>query len=210
MTRGGRFRRPQVVLMLREPRAGRVKTRLGRMIGMTAAAWWFRHQSSRQIRVLTDPRWDLVLAITPDRALRTPAWPMRYPRYAQGPGDLGDRMLRMFRRMPPGPVIIVGADVPAVTAAHIWRAIRRLDGAELVIGPSADGGYWLIGMNRLRWPGRAFFRDVRWSTRFTRTDTLYALRDRRIVLTDTLEDIDSASDLRSWQQHIRMVGRPDA
>ncbi|MBL4807251.1 MAG: hypothetical protein JKY31_08175, partial [Rhodobacteraceae bacterium] len=51
--------------MLKEPRAGRVKTRLGRDIGMTSAAWWFRHQTRRLIRQLTDPRWEIILSVAP-------------------------------------------------------------------------------------------------------------------------------------------------
>ncbi len=64
--------------MLKEPRPGRVKTGLGRDIGMTAAAWWFRHQCRRLLRELDDPRWRLVIAVSPDaegRASRIwPAW----------------------------------------------------------------------------------------------------------------------------------------
>ena len=70
--------------MVKEPRPGRVKTRLGRNIGMTAAAWWFRHQTARLLRRLRDPRWQIVLAVAPDRAgladavdrLRRADWPL--------------------------------------------------------------------------------------------------------------------------------------
>ena len=54
--------------MVKEPRAGRVKTRLGRDIGMTGAAWWFRHQVSRLLREVQDPRWELILSVAPDTA----------------------------------------------------------------------------------------------------------------------------------------------
>ena len=84
--------RRQVVLMAKEPRAGRVKTRLGREIGMVEAAWWVRHQSVRMIRRLQDPRWELVLSVSPDRAVHGRAWPGNLPRLAQGPGDLGARV----------------------------------------------------------------------------------------------------------------------
>jgi glycosyltransferase A (GT-A) superfamily protein (DUF2064 family) len=63
-------RRARLILMVKEPVPGRVKTRLGRGIGMVPAAWWFRHQTARLIRRLEDPRWELVLAVTPDRAFR--------------------------------------------------------------------------------------------------------------------------------------------
>ena len=53
--------------MVKEPHPGRVKTRLGRDLGLTRAAWWFRHQTRRLIRKLAqDQRWDTVLAVSPD------------------------------------------------------------------------------------------------------------------------------------------------
>jgi len=54
-----------LIVMLKEPRAGRVKTRLGRDIGMVGAAWWFRHQVRRLLRRIDDPRWNVVLARGP-------------------------------------------------------------------------------------------------------------------------------------------------
>ena len=55
--------RRTLVIMVKEPRPGRVKTRLGRDIGMVGAAWWFRHQTRSLIRRLRDPRWQIVLAV---------------------------------------------------------------------------------------------------------------------------------------------------
>lgn len=185
--------------MAKAPVAGRVKTRLGREIGMTEAAWWYRHQCRRLFRRLADPRWDLILALAPDSALRRPT---PHPRMAQGPGHLGRRMMRIFRHLPPGPALIVGTDIPLLGARHIARAFRLLGGAEVVIGPAPDGGYWLIGMNRTRRPRLDLLDRVRWSTRYAQIDTMIALRDRRIVLADRLGDIDTAADLAA---HKRMV-----
>ena len=96
--------KPTLIVMLKEPRPGRVKTRLGRDIGMGAAAWWFRHQTARLLRRLDDPRWQLILAVAPDRdGLQSRVWPAHLPRLPQGGGDLGARMARVFRSLPPGP-----------------------------------------------------------------------------------------------------------
>ena len=82
MTISPKYRR-RLVVMIKEPRPGRVKTRLGREIGMTAAAWWFRHQTRRLLRRLQDPRWELILSVAPDReALQSRVWPAHLPRHS--------------------------------------------------------------------------------------------------------------------------------
>ncbi|MGY3438172.1 MULTISPECIES: TIGR04282 family arsenosugar biosynthesis glycosyltransferase [unclassified Marinovum] len=182
--------------MLKEPHPGRVKTRLGRDIGMTAAAWWFRHQTARLIRRLHDPRWQLVLAVAPDReGLESRIWPAHLPRIPQGRGDLGQRMARAFRSLPPGPACIIGGDIPGITPAHIARAFQTLGPHDATFGPAPDGGYWLIG---LRHPARApagFLHDVRWSTEHALADSIATLPGARVARTDTLADIDTAADL---------------
>ena len=182
--------------MLKEPRPGRVKTRLGRDIGMIGAAWWFRHQVAGLLRRLDDPRWHLVLAVSPDHAgLTSRAWPAHLPRIPQGPGDLGDRMGRILRTMPPGPVCIVGGDIPGLGPAHIDRAFGLLGAHDAVFGPAPDGGYWLVGMKRTAPPPATLFRNVRWSGEHALADSIASLPGRRIGLADRLADVDSAADL---------------
>ncbi|MDJ0825198.1 MAG: TIGR04282 family arsenosugar biosynthesis glycosyltransferase [Rhodobacter sp.] len=185
-----------LVVMLKEPRAGRVKTRLGRDIGMVAAAWWVRHQTARLLRRLDDPRWRLVLAVAPDRAgMASRAWPTHLPRLPQGPGDLGRRMGRAFRALPPGPTVIVGGDIPGLRPHHIARAFAALGSHDAVFGPAADGGFWLVGLKRTAAPPATLFSGVRWSTRHALADAVATLPGRRIALIDTLRDVDTAADL---------------
>lgn len=187
--------RPTLVVMLKEPRPGRVKTRLGRGIGMVAAAWWFRHQVQRLLRELDDPRWHLILAVAPDRAgMMSRVWPAHMSRIPQGGGDLGDRMVRLMRGLPPGPVCIIGGDIPGVRKTHIARAFRVLGSHDAVFGPAPDGGYWLIGHARIRVPAR-FLRDVRWSTEHALADSIKSLEGARVAQIDMLRDVDTADDL---------------
>lgn len=192
--------------MLKEPRPGRVKTRLGRDIGMTAAAWWFRHQTARLIRRLDDPRWQLVLAVSPDRdGIASRIWPAHLPRVAQGRGSLGDRMARLMRAMPPGPACIIGGDIPGITPPHVARAFASLGRNDAVFGPAPDGGYWLVG---LRHPGRApagFLKDVRWSGPNALADSRATLPGARIAQTDTLADVDTVDDLQGLGQTVQSV-----
>ncbi|WP_170383861.1 TIGR04282 family arsenosugar biosynthesis glycosyltransferase [Ruegeria atlantica] len=186
-----------LVIMVKEPRPGRVKTRLGRDIGMVGAAWWFRHQTRSLIRRLRDPRWQIVLAVSPDReGLTSRIWPVDLPRAAQGHGDLGDRMGRMLRGMPKGPVCLIGADIPGITRGHIAQAFGVLGQAQMVFGPAPDGGYWLVGAQRYSALPSNLFSDVRWSTEHALTDTLTSIPDCRVALLDQLRDVDTVADLK--------------
>ena len=188
--------KPRLVVMVKEPRPGRVKTRLGRDIGMTNAAWWFRHQTRDLLRRIPDPRWHTILAVSPDnQGLTSRVWPETLPRWPQGTGDLGDRMARIFREMAPGPVVIIGADIPDITKTHIARAFEALGSGEAVFGPAPDGGYWLIGMKRTRPLKSDPFKGVRWSTEHALADTMACLPGCHIATIDTLRDVDTVDDL---------------
>jgi rSAM/selenodomain-associated transferase 1 len=185
-----------LVIMVKEPLPGRVKTRLGRDLGMTAAAWWFRHQTRALIRRVQDPRWQVVLAVAPDRAgLSSRVWPAHLPRWPQWRGDLGDRMGRMLRAAPAGPVCVIGADIPGVTAARVADAFRALGSHDAVFGPAPDGGYWLVGLKRARPVPPRLFENVRWSTEHALADTVATLPDHRIAQVATLRDVDTIDDL---------------
>lgn len=182
--------------MVKEPRAGRVKTRLGRDIGMTTAAWWYRHQTRALLRRLRDPRWSLLLAVAPDRACENSrVWPSDLPRVPQGSGDLGVRMARALA-CTPGPTLLIGSDIPAVTKHHIARAFRVMPTGGSVIGPATDGGYWLVGLAYPQKQPPGLFQNVRWSSAYTLHDTEHALTGP-ISHADTLQDVDTAADLAS-------------
>lgn len=187
-----------LVIFVKLPRAGRVKTRLGREIGMTQAAWWFRHQMARLIRrVGHDPRWRTVLAVSPDgEGLTSRAFPPDLPRWPQGPGDLGDRMRRALIALGPGPVAIIGADVPDISAAHIARAFAALGQSDLVFGPSTDGGYWLVGSRCAHAVRQRLFTGVRWSSETALADSVQSAGSCRTAMLDTLSDVDTAADLQ--------------
>lgn len=188
--------RRTLIIMVKEPRPGRVKTRLGRDIGHVGAAWWFRHQTRALIRRLRDPRWQIMLAVTPDReGMTSRVWPADLPRMAQGRGDLGQRMGRAMRAVPKGQVCLIGADIPGVTSAHVARAFAALGRAELVFGPAVDGGYWLVGVQGRHVLPKGLFQRVRWSSEHALADTLASVSGRRVATVDMLRDVDSLSDL---------------
>lgn len=188
--------RPTLIVMVKEPRPGRVKTRLGREIGMVGAAWWFRHQTRKLLRRLRDPRWRIVLAVSPDyQGLNSRIWPVGLPRFAQGRGDLGQRMGRVMHLADTGPVCIIGADIPEVSPVHISRAFAALGGHDVVFGPASDGGYWLVGLKSARSASPNMFGHVRWSSEHALADSMAAFKGARISLIDQLDDVDTVADL---------------
>lgn len=194
-------RTPQLVVMVKEPHPGRVKTRLGKGIGMTRAAWWFRHQSTALLRRIQDPRWETVLAVSPDHeGMNSRVWPRGIARMAQGPGDLGARMGRILRARPPGPVLIIGADIPGVSSRHIADGFAALGTHQAVFGPATDGGYWLIGLKRATIPPISLFNGVRWSSEHALADTLASIPGLTYSLIDELDDVDTQEDLARLSQ----------
>jgi len=181
-----------LVVMVKAPRLGRVKTRLAADIGAVAALNFYRRTLARVLRPLArDARWTTWLAVTPDAAVRQDRlWPVRTPRLSQGPGNLGDRMGRVMAVMAPGPVVIIGADIPGIRPAHINQAFKALGRADAVFGPADDGGYWLVGLKRHP-VVHDIFRAVRWSSPDALADTMANLpASARIEHLEVLTDVD--------------------
>lgn len=188
-----------LVIFARAPQMGRVKRRLAAGIGMKAAYDFYVRTLSQQIRTLVhDPRWTVWLFVTPDTALGHPAW--RGVRVLpQGTGDLGCRMKRPFAILPPGPVVLVGSDIPGLRPHHVARAFALLGSNDLVFGPATDGGFWLFGARRIRPLPRSLFSKVRWSTSSTLADTLAGIPRGSVVMADTLDDVDDAAAYRRFR-----------
>jgi rSAM/selenodomain-associated transferase 1 len=188
-----------LIVFAREPRLGAVKTRLARDIG-AAAALRFHEETLRNLllRVGAGRPWRCWLALTPDRfigaARRRWRWlPRGIALMPQGAGDLGARMAAAFARLPPGPAVLVGSDIPAVTAVNVAEAFAALGTRDAVFGPAEDGGYWMVGQRRLR-PLPGLFRAVRWSGPHALADTLANLRAGEThALVARLADVDDGA-----------------
>lgn len=184
--------------MVKAPEAGRVKTRLAAAIGAVEAVRCYRAMLARTVRRLADGRWATWLAVTPDGAA---------PRMAahgiavvpQGPGGLGARMQRVMDDLPPGPVVIVGSDIPGIGRGDVAAAFRALGGHDAVLGPADDGGYWLVGQRRIPTTLR-LFEGVRWSSADTLADTIGNLAGRKVSLLRTMGDLDGEADYLCWRR----------
>jgi len=190
-----------LVIFAKAPRLGQVKRRLAAEIGDVEALRFYRASLGALIRRLArERRWKVRLAVTPDRAAGND-----FPHadgltvVAQGEGDLGVRMGRAIAGCPPGPAILIGTDIPAVSATHIVQGFELLRAADVVFGPAADGGYWLVGASAA---GRRklVFGPARWSTPHALADSRAGLpAGTSVALADTLEDVDNAAAYARWR-----------
>ena len=193
-----------LVVFARAPRLGQVKTRLALDIGDVPAWRFYTAALSRLLFELGAGPWTCWLSVTPRPALDRPG-PLFGPAargwrvIGQGDGTLGDRMARVMGSLPPGPVIIVGSDIPDLRRAHVADGFARLGRTETVFGPAPDGGYWLVGARR-RPVLPDMFRNVRWSSPHALADTIANLGDRYSYdLLPTLADVDDGPSWRAWR-----------
>jgi rSAM/selenodomain-associated transferase 1 len=187
-----------LVIMAKKPQAGRVKTRLARQIGTNEAVRIYRGILAATLRRLgKDSRWQTWLAISPDTAAISPVWPANLNVVTQGSGDLGVRMQRIFVEAPQGPAIIIGSDIPGISADEIAQGFDILGRNDAVMGPAMDGGYWLIGLKRFPRIVRPFD-NVRWSGPQALEDTMRNLAGLKVGHLAARRDIDTCDDYRDW------------
>ncbi len=205
--------RRRIIVFVKYPRENAVKTRLAHDIGARRAAELSRLMAMDAVDAAMETGGEVVVAFTPDgNAGAFAEWLGRDVLFeAQGTGDIGARMLRSFESAFAAgatAAVLVGSDIPDLSADIIDRAFALLAVHDAVLGPAADGGYYLIGFSRA-----GFLPDVfggmRWSTALVAVRTLDILRDsgKNCALLPKLRDIDTLNDLRSWMSDMRAAGR---
>ena len=203
---------PVLVVMTRWPASGRCKERLARSLGPSAAARIQARLISHTLTVAQSlaqhGQLHLHIAISGAGRRARRRWLCSLPEATiseQGRGDLGNRMRREVLRArsahPGAPVMLIGTDLPDLSPRDLIRAIELLQNSPLVLGPSRDGGYWLMGLGAApagapRWP----FHSIPWGSSqvFHLTWERACRRGLTPALLDARNDIDRIEDLEAW------------
>lgn len=200
--------RATLLVFAKAPRPGEVKTRLARSLGPDGAPAYEKAAAlyRRMARTVVDAVADAPATLTvcydpPDAEAEVRDWlgpaPRRY--WRQGDGDLGDRMSRMFARacQDARRAAVIGTDTPAVDARTIARALAALDTADVVLGPSRDGGYYLMALRGWSGSHPSLFAGIGWSTESVLAETAARARGLglRVTFLELETDIDTAGDL---------------
>jgi rSAM/selenodomain-associated transferase 1 len=188
-----------VAMLVKAPRAGLVKTRLARDVGDACAVDLYR-RIGRNVAASAARAGTLTVWFTPEDAeSEVRAWLGDREFRPQGPGDLGQRMQRAVAyhlARGDGQVIVIGGDCPGVTESVVRKAATRLATTDVVLGPSLDGGYYLLGLKSQE---PSLFADIPWSTDrvLQVTESRCRARNLRLERLAPLRDLDSVEDLRA-------------
>jgi hypothetical protein len=195
-------------IFVKHPLAGRVKTRLAAEVGDERAAEIyaaFVADSVARFRQTADER---ILCFSPDtvparRYFETLA-AGEYSLWPQPEGDLGDRMQSLFQQhLVPADnrVVVIGSDSPTLPREYVDRAFDGLSGADCVLGPATDGGYYLVGMRRRVWP---IFTNIEWSDCRVLEQTVnqVAKAGPKLALLPVWYDVDTPADLKFLVGHL--------
>jgi uncharacterized protein len=197
-----------LVVFLKHPRPGGVKTRLAAAIGPEAAAGLYRALAEQVLEATTPSAGDyerLVFFDPPESLPQMRDWLPGLRLMAQSGEDLGARMAGAFARAfarGARRVAIVGTDAPGVSRATVREALSALDAADVVIGPADDGGYYLIALGA---PRPELFADIEWSTPSV-ADVTQARAQAAGLAVHWLprrRDIDTLDDLRAEWPAVR-------
>ncbi|HAZ07814.1 MAG TPA: glycosyltransferase [Elusimicrobia bacterium] len=192
----------KIMVFVKAPIPGRVKTRLSPPLSPTQAATLYiafvkdtleaaRDAANSSVDIFYDPSADF-----PD--LRWIESAPLLPFFPQKGGDLGMRLDHACNETlsrGAGKAVAIGSDTPHIEPAVIERAFSSLDRADMILGPAADGGYYLIGLKE---PHDFLFQGISWSTVNVLRQTLERAKQRglKVVMLPTLFDVDTISDLR--------------
>jgi len=203
-----------LVVFLKHPRPGGVKTRLAAAIGAEAAAALYRALAEEVLEATTPAVGDyerLVFFDPPESLPEMREWLPGVRLMAQSGPDLGARMADAFARAfarGARRVAIVGTDAPGLSRDTVREALSALGVADVVLGPADDGGYYLIG---LRAPHPGLFASIEWSTPSVREQTLARAAAAGLSVREIgpLRDVDTLEDLRAEWPRIAARLRPE-
>ena len=185
-----------LLIFIRNPELGKVKTRLARTVG--------DEEALRIYRILLEKTRTAALGVVAQRWLCYSDFVTAHDEWAeadfhkmvQHPGNLGERMEASFQAAFTAgatKTLIIGSDCPALSGTVLQQAFEALDTTDFVLGPVPDGGYYLLGMRALE---PSVFHGIEWSTDTVRARTLEKIAEAGMTcsLLPMLADVDTEED----------------
>ncbi len=191
--------RPALIIFIKNPKLGTAKTRIAKTTGDEKALRIYKEllNYTRKVSLEADVDRFLYYSSFIDENDQWSADGFE-KRLQHDTPDLGARMASAFRQIfkTNAPVLIIGSDCATLTPTHLAKAIETLKTNDFVIGPSTDGGYYLLGMSQFE---PAVFHNIEWSTEEVLPATLLKIKElgKKYQLLEPLTDIDTEAD---WEE----------
>lgn len=188
-----------LIIFIKNPELGKCKTRLAATIGDEKALIVYKN--------LLQHTKEVALSISLDRFLfyaesvnHNDAWSNnKFNKQLQHQGDLGDRMNAAFSLVlsTHSKAVIIGSDCPEINTDVIEKAYNALDNSDYVIGPTHDGGYYLLGMKE---PSSFLFMNMKWSVESVFDETVERIKkeNKTFEVLQILSDLDYEEDLNNF------------
>ena len=194
--------RKAVAVFAKEPVPGRVKTRLARTIGGREACSVYARLLDVTLGAVASVDAARYLFLPPGESYKLPEG---FDLERQDGGDLGERMGRAFDvlfRRGYDRVVLIGSDCPYLDATRLEEAFERLKAHPCVLGPSPDGGFYLVGQCS---PGVDLFHGIPWSTTGVWSATMKRLSrlGTSAAVLEAAEDVDDYESYRRWLRAMR-------
>jgi rSAM/selenodomain-associated transferase 1 len=188
----------EILVFARYPEAGRCKTRLAAGLGEAGALAVYRALLGHTLDVVRGcPARKVLWVDPPERARNAADWAPGMDLYLpQSQGDLGDRLAAATRaRFESGArkVLLIGCDCPQISKDSLISSLAALDDVDVVLGPTDDGGYYLLGLKGWH---PFLFQNIPWSTAEVLEKTLNILKNHSLsyFLRDSYLDVDTLDD----------------
>ena len=188
------MKKPLLLVFCKNPKLGKVKTRLAKTIGDEKALLIYKELLKKTASVLKELEVDIHLYYSDKIEENDLFSAMANQKKKQAGEQLGERMANAFQEsfISYDKVVIIGTDLWTLETQDIHNAFQALEKQAAVIGPSKDGGYYLLGLNQF-FP--ELFKQKEWGTDKVLSSTLADLNHINYHLLKEKNDVDTFSDL---------------
>ncbi|WP_051249671.1 TIGR04282 family arsenosugar biosynthesis glycosyltransferase [Maridesulfovibrio zosterae] len=189
-----------VLIFIKYPQSGKVKTRLGKVIGDELAALFYRSFVEDILEKLEQAKVSITLCYDPFRPLKQYQKWLGCRHFIPQRGEsLGERMENAFQDNFAGnctSCTLIGSDIPGIDPQIVQDSLELLKKSTACIGPANDGGYYLIGFQKDNL-SKTIFKDMKWSTDTVFNTTLQRLKNEKLnpAILPYFSDIDTLDDL---------------
>ena len=194
-----------LIVFAKPPLLGKVKTRLQAKIGAEKALSIYQKLLSNCFEIANAVQAKTVFYW--NEKSKEYSFPEKFNNKIQSGECIGDRMnnaINVELQLGASKVVLIGSDIPKISASIINNAFDTLDSCEVVIGPAIDGGYYLIGLKQSH---HQIFQLKSWSHADVLRETIYKANSQNLSVdfVDELSDLDTFNDLENFPELINLI-----